>query len=293
MFDHLPELQQRPWLRNYRHLACFDNWPLLIRLPRGVLLKLLRAEQHMRALNTAIDAFIKTEPYALRREVEFDGLEHVYKIDKITDAPDQIGLLSGDAAHCIRSALDHLAYAVAEKGVTIHGRGMTDREFRTVHFPIADTKDRYATQINKPGMLHIDQSFFTLVEPLQPFNKPDGRPVELNPLWNVSELDNTDKHRTVNTTGFANQMVKIMNPDLPRYVPVLPTTRPREWELNAEVWRWRFDEPYPEVDMKLEPEFSVALKDSPELPIIGAVRAFEVWLSWILERIFWPASAWF
>jgi hypothetical protein len=215
LFDVLPELEKNPWLREFPGIGNFDAWSELLRLPHGVILKLLRAEEHIRVLHNAIHEFIESGPYELRRELEQEGLEHVYRLSKVTDPPERIGLLAGDAVHCVRSALDHLAYAEAEKGVSILGRKMTDREFRTVEFPIADTPARYATQVNRLGMTLLGKGFLALIEPLQPFNNPSGWGHETNPLWNISELDNTDKHRTVNTTGFANPMVSIRGSSTP------------------------------------------------------------------------------
>lgn len=290
MFDIDPDLKGSPWLRDYPGIGNFDGWPLLLKLPHGVVLKLLQAERHLRALHVAIRSFIETEPYALRRDLELAGSEHVYRLSRVTDAPDSIGLVAGDAVHCIRSALDHLAYAEAEKGVAALGRGMNDKEIRSVEFPVADTPERYASQVGRLGMKLLRTQFLALIRPLQPFHQPAGWGADTSPLWNISELDNTDKHRTVNTTGFANPMVSIRNPNLPPYVPVVPRSRPRKWQLGTEVWRWRFEEPHPEVEMEVHPEFSVAFEDSPEFPIVGADAAIAKWLGQIVETVFFPAT---
>jgi hypothetical protein len=265
-------------------VGLFTEYPWLTQLPWGVQLKLRRAEEHMRALNAAIYEFMETEPYAIGRHLELDGRDHVYTISKLANAPDRIGILAGDCVHCIRSSLDHLAYALAQKGVAQLCREMTRTEFTTISFPIYDNAGWYTSKINKPGMLLIHQDFFAVVEPLQPYAYPNSMS---SPLWNISELDNSDKHRVIATTGGTHPSVQVMDEDLPPFVPTL-VPWPGEWELGTEVWRFRFEEPHPEMDMKVRPIFSVSLKDAPYPPVMAADTTLDVWLQWICEKVFQP-----
>src|SRR5204862_8169161 len=84
----------------------------------GAHAKLDRAYEHLQALNAEIERWVARYPYGLRHEVGDEGREHVGFLE-VYRRPDsaQFGLLIGDCAHNLRSALDHLAFAAAAEGL--------------------------------------------------------------------------------------------------------------------------------------------------------------------------------
>jgi hypothetical protein len=78
-------------------------------IPESVDAKLKWARKHMDAAKHAVDAFVENKPYAVERELEYEGAKHVYRFTRYLEPPTEIGLKVGDAVHNLRSSLDHLA----------------------------------------------------------------------------------------------------------------------------------------------------------------------------------------
>jgi hypothetical protein len=95
-------------------------------------------------------------------------------------------LIIGDAVHNLRSALDHLAWQLVESHAAITP-GAPGPDENTA-FPIYQTapKKKFAALAKVQGM---GPGAVSLLESLQPYNCGD------NTLWELSKLDNIDKHR--------------------------------------------------------------------------------------------------
>ena len=78
----------------------------------GPELKVKRAVQHIRDLNTEIIKFAKRKPIRSRREDDPKTGDDVYKIKIVHDIPEIWGCYIGDVIHNLRSALDLLAHAI-------------------------------------------------------------------------------------------------------------------------------------------------------------------------------------
>jgi hypothetical protein len=89
--------------------------------------KIDRAREHVNALDKAINRFLETEPHAVERRLRARDRIHEYVLARYTEPPDCLGLLVGDAAHNLRSALDHVTFELAAKGAQAVGRTMTHR----------------------------------------------------------------------------------------------------------------------------------------------------------------------
>src|SRR3954469_10609303 len=86
--------------------------------------KLNRALEHLEALERELTTWLKTKPYTLVDEPDPDGAPDSVKfrvrarrlrIERIEPVPDRFSLLIGDFLFNVRSALDHLALALAYK----------------------------------------------------------------------------------------------------------------------------------------------------------------------------------
>src|SRR5437870_149866 len=94
-------------------------------------MKLIRADEHLQALDSEITSFLEGRPYEVVTEQDGEGVRGILKYRRVP--PDLLLMLLGDAIANLRASLDHLAWSLAGSGA--------DRE---TEFPIF--KDRHAFQ---------------------------------------------------------------------------------------------------------------------------------------------------
>jgi hypothetical protein len=222
--------------------------------------KLARAEEHMKALAEAIEGFVKTEPYEITRHLEAEDADHVYRFSKFTDPPECIGILIGDVVHNLRSSLDHIAFALAKQGSVAAGITMSRNQETGIQFPISDSPEQFNKQIGSGRLLYVEPEAKTIIERLQPYWLRRGDPRK-SWISVLHRLDITDKHRTIPATGaVVTHGAYDALPGGPQPEMIL-ARRTHEWGVGAEVVRFRFAEPHPEVDVDFSPSFTVAIEE--------------------------------
>jgi hypothetical protein len=114
-------------------------------------------------------------------------------IARMPDPPPIIGLLIGDCVHNLRSALDHIVYALIATNPLRGGAPPSDKAM----FPICSGRAEYRRQTDKLKRLEgIPDAVAALIETLQPYHtREKGLDHTLHPLWVLNKLDNIDKHR--------------------------------------------------------------------------------------------------
>ncbi len=160
-------------------------------------LKWGRAVVHMQTLHADLDTFGPDggrEP-TLAVRTEYHPKRHgfgVY-ISDIDPMPPTWGLILGDVANNLRSALDQLAWALVTRGRTPPPT-LTERQRRGIYFPISDQRDKFnrclATRL--PGVRRAD---IAKVRRYQPYHR--GTKGRWFALTLLAELNASDKHRTV------------------------------------------------------------------------------------------------
>lgn len=147
---------------------------------RGVRHKIERAKVHIREVEAQIGAFTRENRRCVRREDDADTGEIVHRVRFTTPIPDELPLVIGDAAHNLRTALDHLAWQL------VAANGQTPS--RDTSYPIFETAAKYATHSLRKvqGMAAAAKG---LIERTQPYHAGNEM------LGKLSELDNYDKHR--------------------------------------------------------------------------------------------------
>lgn len=155
---------------------------------RSFSMKLVRADEHLKALNDAVRAFLETNPYEIVREVSRGGGSWYARVHR--SPPESLGLLIGDCLHNLRSALDHVAWRLAGNSAN-----------RQTEFPIFS--DKAAFDKKRGGGLWKMHDMPTgaqdIIESLQPYH---GQP-EREPLWLLQELSIEDKHHALNLVAAA------------------------------------------------------------------------------------------
>jgi hypothetical protein len=172
--------------------------------------KLDRALTHIDALRVSIGEWLNSNAYALVEETEAETGYQVV-VPKITEEPgDEWPLLIGDAVHNMRSALDHLVYALAVKGYqATHTGGVPADTQKRLMFPILTaspdpkrTVEKYFADTAKIQLQYVPTSAVARIQRLQPYECSAAAPFA-DALAVINELDIIDKHRRLNTLAIA------------------------------------------------------------------------------------------
>ncbi len=174
----------------------------------GVIAKIARAGHHLNVLHEACDESIEQsagEPF-VKREGDW---EVVYI--PIGEFPNWAGIISGDYAHNLRSALDHLVWQLVKVCGNKPGPWNSFPTYGDKDDFIRDVKQR-AKKRGRGPLDGIDKRgpIWTLIEEAQPYNNtklPAWLPADvpdrdrwkprLTALGILSALDNFDKHRMI------------------------------------------------------------------------------------------------
>jgi hypothetical protein len=216
----------------------------------GVRLKCQRARHHLDTLEAEFGAFGR-DAYGVRHCVEREGREHVYRVNRLRHTRPEWGPIIGDCLHNAASALDQLAYQLA----ILHTGKLRSGLARDTHFPIYGSSREFWANLRK--LEGIGPDLLAPIERLQPYHGIDGP----NDHWLMilKRLSNSDKHRTLHTTGYRFGGTAQYRP-VSLIDAIFPTG---PLKLGAELARLVFDPPHPA--MNVDPSFIVhiAFKDTP------------------------------
>jgi hypothetical protein len=152
-------------------------------------LKLERATKHIVEFEQTSIEFLLSDPYLVRvkknasageTHERFLGRDAFWGSELWSD----LCCAAGDAIHNMRSALDHVAYAVA-----LQRRYPADL-LKTIQFVITSSRKNFNDQVSRRKMHLIGRDWVTFLRCKQPYLKRNG-----NGLLRLSMLDNVDKHR--------------------------------------------------------------------------------------------------
>jgi hypothetical protein len=159
----------------------------------GVYAKLGRAEQHLEVLRVDTQRFLDSDPYTFVWKFDQQRRNKFLHAHIQKTVPDEWSLVIGELAHNARSALDALVYQLA---LLKHKR--YDAIPGKPQFPIFLERAGYESPRDAKGMIRaLNPEHRALIEREQPYNglKTD------DPLWWLHDINNSDKHRLVNTSG--------------------------------------------------------------------------------------------
>lgn len=159
-------------------------------------LKVRRAEQHLDEVKAAMAAYASITPYRAIRVRQPKGQRDVwlYRLE-MTEGPDpMLPVIIGDCLHGLRSALDHLAVAMAprkRKANAAFPVETTDpwQKDAAGNFVYPDARrDSFMSKVQGMPAEAIE-----LIKTAQPYQRQNS---ELETLSLISRLENADKHRT-------------------------------------------------------------------------------------------------
>lgn len=160
----------------------------------GVELKLERAKEHLDGLKHEVGMFLLgSEPYKLVVDLNSDGPGYIARIKIVHPPPPRFGIFAGEIAHSVRSALDMIAWELAQIGPN----PPPDEDTKTA-FPICTEERFWDTKRTRDKIACIPQEAVEVIEPFQPYNSPD--PLD-HPLAMLQAIDNWEKHKTILVVG--------------------------------------------------------------------------------------------
>jgi hypothetical protein len=162
-------------------------------VPEGIACKIQRAEMHHQALDAEVQAFLQADPkpYRIVAEDDPESGDRVYRMEIVRPPPAiEWGVSAGDVIHNLRSALDHLAYALC-LAYSPHVMPPAGTEF-----PIFADEDLFSRADCGAGFYKIrgmSDGAQEAVRGLQPYQHGDS--AKSQSLWLLQEMSNIDKHR--------------------------------------------------------------------------------------------------
>src|ERR1700730_6825308 len=154
-------------------------------------LKLLWAKKHLCALDIELEIFsAPSKAYILTRHDDIKNQMHVLSM-RLTEVPEQICLIVGDAFYNMRSALDQLVWSLARLSGIPNG----------TQFPIIERPTPKAFKRFDAQLIGVPDEAICEIKELQPYHRRDA--YKSHPLWRLNELCNLDKHRRIPANGSA------------------------------------------------------------------------------------------
>jgi hypothetical protein len=257
--------------------------------------KILRASQHIDCAEKLIEDWLRTDAYTIGSEVDPETGYTIRRAKIKESPPERISIVGGDAVHNLRSALDHVVYALAER----HSPNPLAPEIEAaLMYPVigninqkgqpAVGADLFRSAVGRYCLNLLPPDALRFIEMEQPYYRDDtGTAFLYHPAWVLNELDRIDKHRRLAlTTAYLDfQFVSI--PD-----GINPKTCFKQAEgpvKDDDVLVM-----YLGADQGVQPHFSrdVALNESV-LPAAGStlvgelqsLQRYVVWVVSMLERL--------
>ena len=221
-------------------------------------LKIERAEEHFNTFYAELREWNETNPYSLVFKPDPEGRRHGI-VANINGLPNfkRWALITGDCIHNLRSALDHLVYALA---IRDNGGPVADaKAIRSIQFPIGSDAMEFEKAASRVAALKPGTK--TAIERIQSYNRFNPPLPLLLPV--LRELDNADKHRTLtlalnHVAGFRIQFDPPLLTGMPKF-NLLGTAV----YSGAEVVFFFLDPPDLNVSYQCYMEFAVTVAHAP------------------------------
>ncbi len=175
------------------------------------------AKSHAQTLETNINAWGNNpdREAGITLATYYDVKHHridVY-IDELDPLPIEWGLYIGDVAHNYRSCLDHIAWALVERGTTPTA-SLTPKAQAKIYFPVYSDRVPFNDSLKRmlPGVRRAD---IAIVRRYQPYH--EGRRIrrDRHAFAVLHRLSNDDKHRTLQPAIVAPQSAVYGFDDVP------------------------------------------------------------------------------
>jgi hypothetical protein len=144
-------------------------------------LKIARAKQHVKDLETGIQSFIGSEPYECVSEADPNDADRFHhKINLVKPLPKGLAVFAGEASNCLREALDNSGYALAA------ATGKPDS--RSCAFPFSGSSADFERSA-RGRCKDLRDGIFALLRRFKPYKGGNDL------LWALNGICNVNKHR--------------------------------------------------------------------------------------------------
>lgn len=207
--------------------------------------KLARSAEHAQTIRNEVGSWMNRNPYSLikKRNPECTRFSLILRINEV---PTWVrwSLMFGDYLSNLRSALDHLVYAIACHEAASSSPPYEDK----LAYPLTDSEDRFDDFVSRKKLGDISAPVRAAIQRFQPYTRPHDKLPPLLAL--IRDLNNGDKHkllRVVYGTPYqANVGFAGVQPPGATIMPVPPHVG--EIEDGTEVFAMTSDVPAPEMD---------------------------------------------
>jgi hypothetical protein len=225
----------------------------------GIVLKVTRGHDQLNALKAEVDAFFHGKAYKLTPKFEPEELA-AYMVVEGKEIPPMWSVIIGEIIHDLRSALDHLVWELVIKDTGAQPNGTKTQ------FPIFETKAGYESERGEKLCLRgVGTTARALIQSAQPFATGEG---DKSPLWQLRELSNWDKHKSIALAALLLGKAEIEANARPEELEFLAVTRSGLIENGAIVCGVRlrpsdvfFGDRINQMNMKGKAAFNVAFQD--------------------------------
>jgi len=227
-----------------------------------VLLRMQRAEEHVRNLSALIEAFNKTKPYEVTTKRDPQTRKLIYYVSSIKPMPVGIALLTGDIIQNLRSALDYLAYQLF---LASGGSGSGEHVYFLIERNASEYRARLPAKVKGMRQPAIDA-----LSALEPYRGGKGED-----FWKLHMLNNIDKHRLFVTVGayFRNidlwpimkhhMPAGMFSPDINMSLPMKPADILCPLKVGDELF---IDGPDTEENQNVRFAIDIAIKEPGIMP---------------------------
>ncbi len=161
----------------------------------GPILKLKRAQKHLETIDEYLTKYESLNPTSMVCKLNVSETFYEYSLISIFPPFLDFGIAIGEFSYQVRSALDHIIYALAEFSTTLTDRAR-DRAERSTSFPIClvpndsfiDNQLQHVRGSIRPDVRRI-------VDSVQPYKRGNRNQARADPLALLDELNRVDKHR--------------------------------------------------------------------------------------------------
>ncbi len=159
----------------------------------GCRAKLRRAYVHLWEIAGLVGRFESDHPYEAMILVGPNGRAEVQlTADVVVPPAEEWGVVLGDYAHNLASALDQLVCVLFNLNPSNLGK-----DCERTHFPIHKNIESWRAVNAGRRIVGLADPHQAIIQAVQPYTGVDGYPPEQNPLWQLFTLNNIDKHRRV------------------------------------------------------------------------------------------------
>jgi hypothetical protein len=180
-------------------------------------LKIKRAEAHLKTIESYVPKYEALNPYGIAYQLNADKTFHEGRLQARIPPFLDFGILAGEFAYQLRSALDNLIYALSSPNFPgKFGNPIREKAERSAFFAICRTKNDSAV---RGGIAYvaddIREQVFDTIDKHQPYKAGNRAPYHL--ISALDEINIRDKHRVLNAvTG----SITISTDNLPEGVQV-------------------------------------------------------------------------